>query len=546
MKAEDSNTQHVTPAHRQRRGQTPRQPTPRFSARDRWALAALSMPVLITGIDFTVLMIAVPDLSRDLNPSANELLWIIDIYGVFLAGLLVLMGTLGDRYGKRRLLTWGSAAFSAASVLCAFAWSGGALMAGRALLGIAGAMLMPSTLALIPTLFPDPGKRRRALAIWTAAFAGGTGIGPILGGFMLEHFWWGAVFLINAPIMALLIVAAPRLLPESKDPDPGPFDIFSATLLLVAVIAVMLGIKTAGERGLTLAPTLMMIGGIAVAVMFVRRQQRLPRPLIDISLFRSLPFTLAVIVNVVAIFAMIGLYYFLPQYVQVVLGRSTLEAGMWAAPAALSAIPGALIAVVAARRMSTGGVLGLGLIGTAIGYLVLSTMGPAALLLTAVVGSLLLGSGSAMADTLTNDIIMGTAPPEKSGAAGGISETAYELGGVLGTAVLGTIGGHIYRRQVVANIPPGTPSSVVETASRTVAAATDAAATLPEHLRLEFTQAANEAFVSAMANTFLITAVILGITGCAVWVLLRHRAADDHEADADVVITDGSPPDGLA
>lgn len=533
VKGVDTGSRHTTRFRaRQRRGGADG-PITALSGRDWWALAALSIPVLLMSIDFTVLMVAVPALSRDLNPSATELLWILDIYGVFLAGLLILMGALGDRIGRRRLLMAGAAAFGAASILSAFAWSTEALLVGRALLGIAGATLMPSTLALIRTLFPDPHRRRRALAVWTAAFAGGTGIGPVLGGFMLEHYWWGAVFLVNVPIMAVLLLAAPRLLPESKDPDPGPFDLFSAMLLLSAVVAVMVGIKAAGEHGLTVVPILLQLSGVAIAIVFVHRQRRLSRPLIDVSLFRSIPFTMAVVVNVIAVFAIVGLYYFLPQYVQIVLRRSPFEAGMWAAPKAVGAITGALLAPVVARRLSTGAVIGTGLACAAAGYLVLSAMGPTALLLAAVIGGVLLGGGGAMADTLTNDIIIGTAPAEKSGAAAGISETAYELGGVLGTAVLGTIGTHVYRQHLAANIPAGTPASVAEKASRTLAAASDATMSLPKHLRPALTDASHTAFVHAMAHTFRIAAIVVGVTGFAAWALLRNGAQTGGQESGD-------------
>ena len=500
-------------------------PVRRAGAREWWALVVLTVPVLLMSIDLTVLSMAVPHLSRDLAPSGNQLLWIIDVYGVFLAGLLILMGSLGDRIGRRRLLLIGSVAFGAASVLAAFAWSPEVLIAARALLGIGGATLMPSTLSLIRTAFEEPAQRRRAISVWMAAFAGGAGLGPVVGGLLLEHFWWGSVFLINVPIMALLLIVGPMLLPESKNPRPGPFDLLSVVMLIAAILAVILGFKDAGKEGWGLVPIAWILAGLAVAALFTHRQRRLAHPLIDITLFRSLPFSVAVLANVAGVFAMTGMLYFFPQYVQIVLERSPLEAGLWSLPLAVGGIVGALTAPVIAQRLSMGWVIGLGLITAASGYLVLSLLGVDDAMLLAFLGGALLGGGVGVADTLTNDVIIGTAPADKAGAAAGISETAYELGGALGTAVLGSIGASLYSTHVMDNLPAGTPWGVPGPASETLGAAAEVAAALPPDLAGPFTAIVNDAFVGAMTQTFFTAAVIVAIAALgALYALRKHRS----------------------
>ncbi|MFF8632395.1 MFS transporter [Streptomyces werraensis] len=499
--------------------------------RQWWALAALTFPVLLMSIDLTVLSTAVPSLSEDLAPTATQLLWIIDVYGVFMAGLLVTMGSLGDRIGRRRLLMIGALAFGGASALAAFAWNAEVLIAARALLGLGGATLMPSTLSLIRAVFTDPAQRRRAIAVWAASFAGGAGLGPIVGGLLLEHFWWGSVFLINLPVMVLLLVLGPRLLPESKDPNPGPFDIASALLLTAAVLALIFGIKEIGKHGWAPASLTLLLAGGLLTALFAVRQSRLAHPLIDIKLFRSLPFTVAVLANIAGVFAMTGVLYFFPQYVQLVLGHSPLEAGLWSLPLAAGAVLGALAVPAVARRLTVGRVIGIGLAAAAAGYLTLSMLGTGGVLSVAFTGGVLIGAGVGMAETLTNDVIIGTAPAEKAGAAAGISETAYELGGALGTAVLGSIGTGLYRNQVLAGLPAHTPSAVTDAATQTLGAAGQAAAHLPPEQARPFLSLVNEAFVHAMTQTFTIAALIVGAAALAGFLALRrhrHTAADHH------------------
>lgn len=498
----------------------------RAGPRQWWALVALTVPVLLMSIDLTVLSMAVPALSADLAPTATQLLWIIDVYGVFLAGLLILMGSLGDRIGRRRLLLTGAVAFGAASLLAALAWNAEVLILARALLGLGGATLMPSTLSLIRNIFEDPAQRRRAISVWAAAFAGGAGLGPVVGGLLLEHFWWGSVFLINLPVMALLLAVGPFLLPESRDPRPGPFDLPSAVLLIGAVLAVVFGFKEAGRLGWGLVPAAWLAGGAVVAALFAARQRRLPQPLLDLALFRSLPFGVAVFTNIAGVFAMTGMLYFFPQYVQIVLGRSALEAGLWALPLAAGAVLGSLVVPALARRLPAGLVIGLGLALAATGYLLLSLLDATGTAALAFGGGALLGGGVGLANTLTNDVIVGAAPPGRAGAAAGISETAYELGGAMGTAVLGSVGAQIYASRVLADLPDRTPPEAAEAATQTLATAERVAAALPPAQGRELLSTAHGAFVDAMSQTFLTGAVIVAVAAAAAALVLRkHRVA---------------------
>ncbi|MCA1185967.1 MULTISPECIES: MFS transporter [unclassified Saccharopolyspora] len=502
-----------------------------IAGRRWWALGVLTVPVLLMSVDLTVLSLAVPHLSQDLAPSGTQLLWIIDIYGVFLAGLLILMGAWGDRIGRRRLLLIGSAAFGVASVLAAFAWSPEVLILARALLGVGGATLMPSTLSLIRSVFQDATERRRAISVWMAVFAGGAGLGPVIGGVLLEHFWWGSVFLINVPIMIVLLIIGPVLLPESKDPRPGPFDVLSVILLIAAILAVIFGFKDAGKQGWSFVSIAWILGGILIAWTFTYRQRTLTHPLIDITLFRSLPFTVAVLANVAGVFAMTGVLYFFPQYVQVVLQRSPLEAGLWSLPLAAGAILGSLAAPSVARALSMGWVIGFGLATAACGYLVLSFLGGNEAMLLSFTGGAFLGLGVGVADTLTNDVIIGTAPADKAGAAAGISETAYELGGAMGTAVLGSVGASLYTGTVAQNLAGELPDEVVGPASETVGAASGIATTLPPESAAPFMAVVSDAFVGAMTHTFFAAAVIVALAALgAVLALRKHRSTtqSDH------------------
>src|SRR5262245_33433413 len=295
-------------------------------------------------MDLTVLYLAVPSLTADLDPSSTELLWITDIYGFFLAGFLITMGTLGDRVGRRRLLLIGAATFGVVSVLAAFSTSVEMLIVTRALLGIAAATLAPSTLSLIRNMFLDPRQRTFAIGIWATSFSVGAALGPLLGGLLLEYFWWGSVFLLAVPVMLLLLALGPKLLPEFRDPAAGRLDLLSAGLSVVAVLAFIYGLKEIAAGGLGGRAVVAILSGLIVGVVFVLRQKRLTNPLLDLHLFRSRTFSASLAANTLSLAIAFGIFLLIAQYLQLVLGYSPLEAGLWTVPSAGGFIAGSMLA----------------------------------------------------------------------------------------------------------------------------------------------------------------------------------------------------------
>jgi len=472
------------------------QTSSRAGRREWIALAVLALPCVLVTMDLTVLYLAVPALARDLHPSGSELLWITDVYGFLIAGSLITMGTLGDRIGRRRVLLIGGAAFAAASVLAAFSTSAGMLIGARAVLGVAGATLMPSTLSLIRHLFADPQQRTVAIGAWATSLSLGAAIGPLLGGLLLERFWWGSVFLLSVPVMALLLVLGPRLLPESRDPEPGRFDFASAALSLVAVLVAIYGVKRFAEHGLGWLPALAIAAGLALGLAFVRRQRTLTDPLVDLRLFRAPAFSVALAANALTVFAILGTELFIAQYLQMVLGMGALEAGLWTLPSSAGIIAGSMLAPALVRRVRPASLVAAGLALAAAGLGILTQVEPEDGLAVLVTGSVILSLGVAQVVTLSTDLIVGAAPPERAGAASALSETGTELGGALGIAILGSIGTAVYRSQLAGGVPFG------------------------------------EAFAHGLQVAALASAIVMAAMAVVAAVLLRERNAGELPASA--------------
>ncbi|MGH7947587.1 MAG: MFS transporter, partial [Opitutaceae bacterium] len=373
---------------------------PKATPRDWLGLTVLALPCMLYSMDLTVLNLAVPHLSADLKPSSAQLLWIVDIYGFLLAGSLVTMGTIGDRIGRRRLLLIGAVAFGIASVLTAYSTSAAMLIATRALLGVAAATLAPSTLSLIRHMFADPRQRTFAIAVWVTSFSAGAAIGPLTGGWLLEHFWWGSVFLLAVPVMMLLLVLGPVLLPEFRNPNAGRLDLVSVTLSMAAVLAMIYGLKQIAEDGLGWLSALSILLGLAIGVAFVRRQRTLADPLIDLRLFGNRTFAAALAANTLDFFVGFGIFLFVAQYLQLVLGLSPLVAGLWTVPWAGGFIVGSLLTPVFVRRIRPAFVMAAGLILAAIGFGVLTQVGAASGLAMLVTGSVIFALGLAPMTTL--------------------------------------------------------------------------------------------------------------------------------------------------
>ncbi|HEY8176582.1 MAG TPA: MFS transporter [Gemmatimonadaceae bacterium] len=470
----------------------------RASTREWIGLAVIALPCLLYSMDLTVLHLAVPRLSEDLKPSSTQLLWIIDIYGFFVAGSLITLGTLGDRIGRRRLLLIGAAFFGVASVLAAFSRSAPTLIASRALLGVAGATVAPSTLSLIRNMFLDAHQRTVAVSVWIMSFSLGSAVGPLIGGILLEYFWWGSVFLIAVPVMALLLLVGPRLLPEYRDPNAGRPDVTSAVLSLVAVLSMIYGLKQIAQDGVSLAAVAFIIGGVAIGVVFVRRQRILADPLIDLRLFRVPGFSASLALYGLTIMVLFGGFFFLPQYLQLVLGLSPFKSGLWTLPWGVAFIVGSLATPPIARRTRPAVLMSIGLAVAAAGYWMLTRVGTHSGFALFAVATVVFSLGVSPVFTLTNDLIIGSAPPERAGAASGISETCAEFGGALSIAVFGSIGVAIYRGVLGGAMPAGLPPEVTKEAMATLGGAVVTARQLPVGVGTALVDAAREAFLRGL------------------------------------------------
>lgn len=487
---------------------------PARAGRRQWTgLAVLALPTLLIGLDMTVLHLAAPALGQALGPSGAQLLWIVDIYGFLVASFLATMGTLGDRIGRRKLLLVGAAAFAAASLLAAYSTGVAMLIVARALLGVAGATLMPSTLSLISNMFRDPDQRRFAIAVWMTNFSVGGMIGPLVGGVLLEHFWWGSVFLVGVPVGVVLLVVGPVLLPECRDPDPGRLDPASIALSIVTVLPVVYGFKQMAQDGVRAQSLLAVAAGLGFAVAFVRRQLRLADPMLDLRLFGRPGFSVALGGQTMGLFVVTGTQFLVLQYLQLVLGLSPLSAGLWALPAMVAGVVGTLLAPAAAARLHPGRVMAGGFALAVPGLVLISLAGAVSGLALTTVGFAVLSFGVQAALALTNDVIISSAPPERAGNASGVGETGAELGNALGVAVFGSVATAFYGARMAGDaLPEGIPPEAAALARSTLAGATEAAALLPDAVGDELLATARSAFTGGMH-----TAALCGI---AVLVLL--------------------------
>ncbi|GAB2660043.1 MFS transporter [Kribbella swartbergensis] len=491
-------------------------------------LGLLALPTMVLGLDVTALYLVVPSLAADLNPTATETLWIMDAYGFFIAGFLITMGTLGDRIGRRRLLMIGMAAFAAASVFAAFAPSPLWLIVARALLGVAGATLMPSTLSLISNMFTNVRQRALAIGVWATMFALGMAAGPVAGGALVAGFWWGAAFLIAVPVAVLVLVGAPALLPEYRTPA-GRTDLLSVGLSLAAMLPIIYAIKHAAAHGLDVQALAAVVVGGSAAVAFVRRQLRLSEPLLDMKLFTSRAFSAALSVLLIGLVGFGGVMFLVTQYLQLVEGFSPTTAGLWMGPPALAMLIGAIGAPVMAGRVSPGVVMSATLALSLAGYVLLALAGTDSTL-NVIAGFAFVYLGLGVIAALGTDIIVGAAPAEKSGSAAALSETVQELGIAAGVAVLGSLTTVIYRSKV--EVPSGLSPSAADTYSDSLAGASSLASQLPAWALDD----ARTAFTSGLNTAAVVAGIAIAAASLACFTTLRHlRPLGDADREAEPI-----------
>ncbi|MGW2658710.1 MFS transporter [Streptomyces sp. NPDC001478] len=501
------------------------------AGRKEWiALGVLLLPVLLVSMDLTVLYFAIPSISEDLRPSSGQQLWMIDIYGFVLAGVLLTMGALGDRIGRRRLLLIGAVVFGAGSLLAAYANSPETVISARAFQGIGGATLMPSTLALIRNLFPDQTQRRTALAVWSTGMAAGAALGPVVSGALLAWFWWGSVFVINVPVMLLLLVAGPFLLPEFKDRAAGRFDLISAVLSLAVVLPVIYGFKKIAVDGFSVTYVVAIVVGLAIIPVFLRRQRTSSDPMVDVSLFRNRAFGASVTVNMLACFTLVGYSLFSTQYMQSVLGMSALKSALWTIPGTVAVGAVVPVATVLVRTVKPAVIIASGFGLATVALLMLTQVPDEDGLVLILIGIIALAVGLTPVLTLVTELVVGQVPPERAGTASALLQTCQELGGALGVAVLGSIGASAYRNSSALDHPAGVPASALDQARETIGGALAAAAQLPGEAGGTLVAAARSAFTTEVHAASVAGAVVMA--GAAVVAVVGLRSVQHDNAGA--------------
>lgn len=508
---------------------------------NRWTvLIVLCVSLLFVALDTTILYVAVPSVTEDLRPGPVELLWIVDVYPLIAASLLILFGTLGDRVGRRRILLLGYGLFGLASAAAALAPNPQILMVARALLGIGGAMIMPATLSILRQVFPDRRERAVAIGVWSAVAAVGAAVGPVLGGFLVENFWWGSVFLINIPMMAVMLLIGRWLLPESRGERNGPWDVIGAIVGALGVLGIVLGVKRIGSGAAVLGLTTLVpiVVGIALLLLFVRRQHRRKHPLIDMRLFARPAFGTSVGCIVLAMLALVGLQLIAVQYLQLVLGLSPLQTGLRMLPLVFAAMAAGLTGSKMLQALGPRAMVSLGFVLTAVAVLSLTAMSSQDRPWLLSCGFILLGFGFQSTLFGAYESMLSEAPAEQSGGAAAIGETSYQLGAGIGVALLGSVMNAAYAPGL--NHVEGVPHKASAAAAHSLGEAYKVAAGLGDAARAALREAARDSFVRGLHITLIASAVLL-LVGAGIALRLPRRAADSTErAEGESAMGDGA------
>ena len=491
-------------------------------ARRWWTLGVMCLSLMVIGVDNTILNVALPTLVRDLHATTSQLQWIVDAYTLVFAGLLLTAGSLGDRFGRRRGLSVGLLIFGVGSVASALVGSPNHLIATRALMGVGGALIMPATLSIISNVFTVPAERARAIAVWAGFSAMGIAIGPLSGGWLLQHFWWGSVFMVNIPIVSLALVGGRLFVPESKDPSPRGLDPVGALLSIVGLVSLVWAIIEAPGRGWTEPSTLLAfaVAGVLLGA-FVAWELHTDHPMLDVHFFANPRFTAASMAVTMVFFALFGTMFLLTQYLQFVLGYTALQAGLRVAPIAFVMFVAAPLSARLVERVGTKLVVaaGLAIVSGALLILAFATVTSGYL---PVIGSMcFMGIGMGMTMAPATESIMGSLPRAKAGVGSAVNDTTRQVGGALGVAILGSLLASTYR----SSLGP----SVSEAARASVGGALSVARGLGGDPGAALAASARAAYVDGMHLGVLVAAGVALLGATVALVFLPSRAALDEE-----------------
>ncbi len=505
---------------------------PEIVHRRRWViLAVLALSVFLVVVDNTIVNVALPTLSRELDASTAELQWIVDAYSLVFAGLLLAAGGLGDRLGRKGTMQIGLILFAVFAAVGAFATSSGQLIAARGAMGVGAALVFPATLAILTNVFTDPVERAKAIGVWSAVSGMAVAFGPITGGLLLEHFWWGSVFLVNVPIVVIALVAGWLLVPTSRDPDAGRFDVVGTVVSILGVGLLVFTVIEGPRWGWGSPPTIGgFVGAAALLALFVWHELRVEHPLLDVRVFRIARFSAAAGAIAVAFFTLFGFIFLVTQYFQFVRGYSTLSAGVHTLPFAIFAGTTAPIAARLALRFGPRRVVGSGLVSMAIGFVIIaSSAADAAYFGPIIVSMAFIATGLALVTSPSTAAVMSSLPKEKAGAGAAVNDTTREVGGTLGVAVAGSVFASLYAPRIGEFLSgfAQVPAEAVSAARDAMAAAIEVAERAPAELRDAFRAAATDAFMSGMRVACLVCAGVALAGAVAAFVFLPDREADE-------------------
>lgn len=493
---------------------------PRTTWREWAGLIVLCLPTMLATVDISVTVLALPHISVELGATSIQQLWIADIYGFMIAGWLITMGTLGERIGHRKVLLGGAVLFIAASLTAAYSTSTAMLIGARAVIGIAGATIMPSVLTLIAAMFRNPKQLATAMGLWGSSIMVGLISGPIVGGLLLTEFWWGSVFLISIPVMGLLLITGPFLLPEFRNPHARRLDLPSVVLSLGAIIPVIYGIKTVGGSGFSWPPVIAIVAGVVIAGAFIARQAAIENPLLDLSLFRIRSLSAALLLGLLIAMIMGGTGLTVTIFMQTVRGMTPLSVALWLIVPAVALVVAGNLALGLSRRVRPVYLLMTGALVGATGMVVVAGVSGGSGLALLIAGLVLVyigGSPTAMMGTL---LVMSSSPPEKMGSASSVSATSGELGSALGVALLGVVATVVYRGDLTT--PAALPAGAAGSAKASIVAAESVAGHTPGLAGAALLHSARSAYTLGMHTVVSCAAVLFVLIAAVAYVGLRH------------------------